>query len=129
MVGLGDIVVLGGQPEQGNDRAAQGVLQAGGQADGSQRLVKSEQRAAEEARLLSRKHGEALRGAQLFDALPDDLRRVPGILLGEERIAQGLARIGEGVAAFRLSLIRIGIMGIMSVEWREARERMDVIPR
>ena len=39
VVGLGDIVVLGGQPEQRDDRAAHLLLEAGGEADSRERLV------------------------------------------------------------------------------------------
>jgi hypothetical protein len=121
-------MVFGGEPEQWDDRPAQVFLEASGQADGRQCLVEGEQWAAEEARLLPREHGKALRGAQVFDALADDVRGIPGSLLALEHGAQGVAGIGTGVAAFHLRAVRAGRVGIVRIEWGEARERMDVIP-
>ena len=63
VIGLGDVVVLGGHPEHRNDGTAQGLPQAVGQRDRAERLVQGKQWSPEEPRLLAGTDGQAFGAA------------------------------------------------------------------
>ena len=60
MVDFGEVVIVGGNPEQRRNRYAKCFLDDGGHFDGGQRLVNRKQRTAEQACLLSGRYEEAI---------------------------------------------------------------------
>jgi hypothetical protein len=86
VIGLGEIVILGRHPEDGDHRPSQLRPEAIRQLDGCEGLVQGEDGAPEEPGLLSRddRHGPGL--AQLLDAVADDRRGVPEGILGQQGV-------------------------------------------